>query len=548
MANSTIDDVLRNLTVFLKGQIPSLQSKHSVFEISQQVQSIIMNLRTSITQLEGAGQSDPRSAPEYKALARELETMKAAHQKLEESLFLEMNKNERINQERNKDYSVVQEARDRMAKADEQIRTLEANVAELQAQLAKAQAEAAKPRLPSGIEPGIKAAYDRKVAEAERQRDGLAQTLHEKDAEIMRLNQQIHDLDITVRDDQARMGVLRQEIKHLTEQRDGLVSRLTDLEQGLTVERSDFVRIKNELEQKIAQLERDIEASPTREAMKNIAASSEAKIRYLEKTVDDLKKQLREREQHQAALPEQITQVLKDKTRLEQQVIDLEAMIRRFTAEKLQRDSEAVTTPASPLATEENIFFFEMLTQILLQVPDIPDYKELRSKAEEGIAILERHRMIQLIPTVGSAFNDRQHKVVRSFQTGMLEDGTIIYEVNRGYSFGDQIVQRALVWIAKSRFKCHSCGAQARGPDNFCPKCGLELCTPDGISKRKLTPLPPTTEICLPLIDYFLDQRHLAKAEELLDYLPPEKQLLPATVKRRNRLQEMKSPSAKEST
>ncbi|HNV71657.1 MAG TPA: nucleotide exchange factor GrpE, partial [Candidatus Ozemobacteraceae bacterium] len=267
-----------------------------------------------------------------------------------------------------------------------------------------------------------------------------------------------------------------------------------------------------------------------------------------QKIVEDLKKQNREHEQTRAALPEQITQVLKDKSRLEQQVIDLEAMIRRFTSEKLKRDSENLVNPPNPLAAEENIFFFELLTQIVLQVPDTVDYRELRTKAEEGIAILERHRMIQLIPTVGHAFNDRQHKVVRSFQTGMLEDGTIIYEVNRGYSFGDQIVQRALVWIAKSRFKCHSCGAQARGPDNFCPKCGLELCTPDGISKRKLTPLPPTTEICLPLVDYYLEQRHFAKVEELLDYLPQEKQLLPATVKRRNRLVELKNTPVKEKT
>ncbi|HNV71999.1 MAG TPA: hypothetical protein PKO06_20000, partial [Candidatus Ozemobacteraceae bacterium] len=249
--HSTIDDILRNLTVFLKGQIPSLQAKHTVFEISQQVQSIIMNLRTSITQLEGAGHFDPRATPEYKAMARELDTMKAAHQKLEESLFLEMNKSERIHQERSKDSGVVQEARERMAKADEQIHALETEVVELRAQLARAQSETAKPRPPSGIEPGIKAAYDRKVAEVERQRDQLLQTLHEKDAEIMRLNSSLHDMDVSLREGAARADDLRREIKHLTDQREGLVARLTTLEGGLNTERSDFMRIRQGLEQQI---------------------------------------------------------------------------------------------------------------------------------------------------------------------------------------------------------------------------------------------------------------------------------------------------------
>jgi len=75
--------------------------------------------------------------------------------------------------------------------------------------------------------------------------------------------------------------------------------------------------------------------------------------------------------------------------------------------------------------------------------------------------------------------------------------------------------------------------------DQFCPKCGLELCAPEGTPKRKLQPLPASVEMCLPFVDSFLKQELGHKAKEMLDYLLKENPDHPECLKRRNILAKM---------
>ena len=533
MANGNLEDILRNLIVFLKGQIPSLQSRHSASEVVHHVQNITSNIRTAISQVEGASSFDPRSSMEYRGLAKELETLKGAYNQLEESLFLEKNKNEQGTGDHGKETTARKEMEKRAGEADRRAFDLSQEVARLQDELKN------RPATGTVIDPVVKLGMERSLADAEKKRDVLQKTLQEKETELKEWKSRVMASELALSrsisekiDLETRLSILGKSELHLQ-------ARIQELQEN-THKEIDAQRqkaVSNEFQ--LLKAKKEVEALMNQETVKNFQASSDAKIKFYEKSVDDLKKLLKEKEQMELQIPEQYQNIQREKMRLEQQVIDLEAMVRRLSAERFERTTSG--TPGNGLGPEDNVFFFEILTQIISRLPETYEFKELRSKAGEGIALLEKNKVVELIPTVGHVFSDAMHKVVRSYQSGILEDGTIIYEVNRGFRHHDQVVQRALVWIVKSRFRCTSCATMSRPQDNFCPKCGLELCTPDGISKRKLLPLPPTPEICLPLIDSLMDQANILKAEELLNNIPLEKQESPLYQKRRARLRELKT-------
>ncbi|HNW35980.1 MAG TPA: hypothetical protein PKM25_13665, partial [Candidatus Ozemobacteraceae bacterium] len=109
MEKANFDDIVRNLLVFLKGQVPSLQSKHSREDLAHQIQSIVYTLRTSIIQLEGASSSDPRKTPEFQSAIQDLEGIKKTNSRLEESLFLEMDKTQKLAGELEKQSSLLKQ-------------------------------------------------------------------------------------------------------------------------------------------------------------------------------------------------------------------------------------------------------------------------------------------------------------------------------------------------------------------------------------------------------------------------------------------------------
>jgi molecular chaperone GrpE len=56
---------------------------------------------------------------------------------------------------------------------------------------------------------------------------------------------------------------------------------------------------------------------------------------------------------------------------------------------------------------------------------------------------------IKRVPTVGSAFDPTQHEAIQQLETDEHPPGTIVAEVQPGYSMGDRLLRAAMVVVAK---------------------------------------------------------------------------------------------------
>jgi molecular chaperone GrpE (heat shock protein) len=542
---ASFDDIVRNLLVYLKGQVPSLQSKTSREDLIRQIQSIVYMLRTSIIQLEGAAFSDPRNTPEYKNLIQEFEGLKRTNQRLEESLFLEMNKTQRLAAELEKLQAAKAQAPaaaaapirevkiERSPEDQARIAELEALVKDLRAQLQQRPTTEG-----TGFPLEEKLRLEADLQAASTQVFALRKDLEAREQEIAELKNLLRAAALENQTEKENNRLLAVKLEQAKTQISTMEFQLGQaINKPLPSRPEDLATIR-ELREEITRLQALLNARPTQEVFNNMQAAAEAKIAFLEQSLVEWQKKAKERSALLEQAPEQIEALKREKMQLEQRIIDMEATVRRLTASREKALKEAAArSPA--LRSEEYVFFFEVLSAIANRLNKSPENKDIRQKAEEAIAILERSHAIQGIPTVGTPYDEKLHKVVRSFHTTLVEDNTIVHEVSRGFKTAEHVIQRAIVWIAKSRFRCTECATIGRPQDYFCHKCGMELCAPDGTTKKKLAPLPATLDLCLPLIDQCLTQRRLQEANDLLNYLAKEHPDHPAVQKRRAILTQM---------
>jgi hypothetical protein len=163
-------------------------------------------------------------------------------------------------------------------------------------------------------------------------------------------------------------------------------------------------------------------------------------------------------------------------------------------------------------------------------------------RSKESIGILEKSNAIQKVFTVGQLFDGKIHKAARSFKSDFLPDGIIIHEESPGFVSGNRIVQKAMVWVAKSLFTCGECNSTCRPHEYFCPKCGLELTAPDGTSKRELPAYPAKIDINIPLLDELIKQGNLKAANALATLISRENPGHQELLKRQSLLQRAEKP------
>ncbi|HEY9071454.1 MAG TPA: hypothetical protein VIV61_14440, partial [Candidatus Ozemobacteraceae bacterium] len=543
MEKANFDDIVRNLLVFLKGQVPSLQSKHSREDLAHQIQSIVYTLRTSIIQLEGASSSDPRKTPEFQSAIQEIESVKKTNARLEESLFLEMNKTQKLAGELEKQASVLQHR-------DLHIRELEEALRKLQAECdSKPKAAAEQVVDPKLVERA--AAAEKAAAQAKIENASLSDELTRLRLDLDKANHQIEELQGRPASSSAE-GPSREALEKALETANLLFEkereRFAVEKARLLSEKSEilaeFELLKNQagssretdralitsLQERIEKLQKAVQSAPAGDAVQNIQAATEARIKSLEKALAEARRQI---ETGIAASPDQIESFTRENRELQQRIIDLEATVRRLSSARGKSLTETGGAGTNTLRTEEILIFFDILTTLVARLARSPENRDLRQKAEEAIGLLEKTHAIDPIPAVGGIYDDKTHKVVRSYFAPFLDDGIIINEISRGYRSGSHIIQRSVVWIAKSQFKCMECGSASRVQDNFCPKCGLELCAPDGTTKRKLAMLPTDPDIGIPLLDVLLTRRQTQAAQALLSHLAAANPEHPGLMNRR---------------
>ncbi|MEW6711788.1 MAG: nucleotide exchange factor GrpE [Candidatus Riflebacteria bacterium] len=516
------EEIVRNLLVYLKGQIPSLSSKNTKEEVLKQVQNITFTLRTTIVQLEGAAFHDPRGTEEYKDLEKELNALKHTNTKLEESLFLEMNKSQDLNErlfKLNTDFDTRRQ----------QIEKLERDLVETREQLKNAPTSTREiiKEVQVPVEVPVQVPVEVQVPVSDNR------YIEELKLEISNLENQLARDGET--NNKLRQALQNKEIE-LTRAKETLMEAMKMDKSEIESLKSQLVQIElarsenQSLRQRISMLEAELSSMPSPEVFKNNIASAEAKVSYLESALKEATARLAT---YKETLEKRNPEVLmNEKEELQQRIIDLEATLRSLINAR-ENSSRGEKFSFSP---EECIFLFETLTSTANRFSLSPENKDIFQKARDAIGILQKSNAIQKVLSVGQIFDQKVHKAVKSFRSEFLPDNTIIFEESPGFISGNRLIQRALVWVGKSSFTCGECTNPCRSHDFFCPKCGLELTAPDGTSKRDLPMHPVSVEPNLALLDELIKQNNFKSASALIKIISREHPDNGEIIKRQNLL------------
>lgn len=491
MKNLAFDEIVRNLLVYLKGQVPSLSSKETRDEILRQVQSMTFTLRSTIVQLEGAAFQDPRNTEDYIKLEHEIDSLKATNAKLEESLFLEMNKTSDTNEKFLNYQEELLKKQKSEAALIEQVEQLKKEIEDLLNKPA--------PVITESI--GDESVYENLKADMA----DLEACLATSEETINQLRQALQNKEIELsKGKEALMEAMKMDKSEI----DSLKNQLAEI---------SAARNENSiLRTRVGELELELNTMPSADVYRNNIAASEAKISYLEKALTDSQTEtIKLKTSLSKAVPEERA---REKEALQQRVVDLEATLRSVIK---ARDTN-VKTERFSFAPEECVYIFETLSTTASRLAQSPENRDVYTRARDSIAILEKSNAIQRIQTIGETFDSKLHKAARSFKNDFLPDSIIIKEDGPGFVSGNRLIQKAVVWVGKSVFNCSECFNVCRPHEYFCPKCGLELTAPDGTSKRDVPPHPTELEANIVLLDTLIDQGNLKAANGLIAYISRE--------------------------
>jgi len=485
------DEIVRNLLVYLKGQVPSLSSKEAKDDVLRQVQSMTFTLRSTIVQLEGSAYHDPRATEDYIKLEHELEALKNTNAKLEESLFMEMNK--------------IQDTSDKFLNYQDEL-------------LKKQKTEAALIEQVDQLKKEIENLLSKPVSII------TNTTVDESVYEDLKAD--ISDLETRLNKGEETIHQLRQALQN----KDVELSKGKEaLMEAMKMDKSEIDSLKNQLAEisaarnensilrtRISELEGELSVLPSADAYRNNMAAYEAKMSYMEKALVEAQTEaMKLRTTVARANPEA---ALLEKEQMQQRIVDLEATLRSVI-----KSREANTkSERFSFAPEECVYLFETLSTTANRLAQSPENRDVYSRARDSIAILEKSNAIQRILTIGETFDGKQHKAAKAFKNDFLPDNVIIKEEGPGFVSGNRLIQKAVVWVGKSVFNCTECFNACRPHEYFCPKCGLELTAPDGTSKRDMPPHPTELEPNILLLDKLIDQGNLKAASALIAYISRE--------------------------
>jgi DNA repair exonuclease SbcCD ATPase subunit len=346
------DDIVRNLLVFLKGQVPALSAKDSREDVLKQIQSMTFTLRSTIVQLEGAAFQDPRNTEDYQSLDKELQALKQTNAKLEESLFLEMNKTAEL---REKSAETARQLESEKVESSKNAKILESLRHELE-NIKNAPLPvntAADAEVVEELKAEI-AQLEVALAKANETNQHLRQALQNKEIELTRSKEALMEA----------MNLDKSEISTLK-------SQLNNVEQMKAENAS--------LRKKISELEQDLAVLPSSEVFRNNIAAADAKIRFLEAALLNSQNELRTLQENQSSSAPEA--VMREKEQLEQRVLDLEATLKSVIKSRDTHSAKGVDRFS--FTPEECVFLFETISTTANRLATILENRDVFMLSKE---------------------------------------------------------------------------------------------------------------------------------------------------------------------
>ena len=239
---------------------------------------------------------------------------------------------------------------------------------------------------------------------------------------------------------------------------------------------------------------------------------------------------------------ELITQTKKEEyvlqiSQLQQTVVDKEdeiAVLRKALEARLSEGSsiphesdeyEALTQQvADQLLTIQNfdngdiigsfIDFFDGLDTALSKKQD-PELQALHKKLMDRLIIPNQ---ISYMPVISEEYDSSKHIATDYFRSDRFPERCIVFEVEKGYKKGDNVIKKSKVWVVQNLFKCSSCGAEQTNPESrFCHLCGAKILAPNGLPIDSLPIFEPTAITFNRFSERMLEKGNLSKAKEYIE-------------------------------
>ncbi len=528
--NLSFDEVARNLLVFLKGQVPSLANKSTKEDVLRQVQSITFTLRSTIIQLEGATYGENGPTQDQSELLNQIEQLKKEKASTEELLAIEKNNSKNLREKLTT--STLNQLTDNEREAFEEV------LHKLKIENERLRKENLK----------YKSEFERCKSDCEQYKndyDKLKQKIENttsipmvEESVLIKLKTELAELESSYNDSQTTVAALKQALQNkeieLSKTKDTILEAINHDKLEIDkykeqIQNLEYVKTENtKLRKQVEELQSDVNLLPSKEEYQNNVSAMTTKLKFLEESLFNTQTELKKaQEQLNSDNP---TGLVREKAKLEQKVASLEETLHNVLA---AREADANNSKNNFLFNpDECIFLFETLQTTVRRLKESLENKDIFLRSKESINILEKAKAVSRIKTVGQQLDPRIHKATKAFIADFLPDEMIIYEESGGFVSGNKLIQKAVVWIAKSKFVCSECGKISKPHELFCPQCGYELTAADGTSKRDMPQYPTSLEVNLPLLDEMMRQGNVKASTKIMSIISKVSPNNPEVVKK----------------
>ena len=516
------DEIIRDLLVNLRGRIPILTDTQKSEEAIKQINEIASVLKESLNKLDEAEYQNKSAAEDIQKLQNELKETISSKSIIEEKLKKQTEDNNDLTKQIKETKEKTESEKQLNDKLLEDINKLKQEIDNLNEKQSSSSTNELN-------------ALKQQLQVSENNINDLQKTLEEtkadsnaKDEEIISLKETIEKLnDInnfpeynSLKEQLTSFNSLQSENSELKDKLssfENLQSENAELKDKLA-NFNDLQTENSNLKDKLVNLD-DLQAENSELKDKLISfdklcsenTSLKETIKELENKItlsiinENSKKDAYEEAIKKADLlsqelngTQQIVKILYDKVQnqsnieeenliLKKRITDLDDTLK--TIIQAQAETELKYKGKFPLSSEDCTNIFETLSLASSRLEHSLENKDLFQKICYSLKVFEHSNAIRQIQTIGEEYNPLLHKVTTTYLSDDVPDNMVIYQESGGFTCADKIIQKARVWIAKSKFVCSDCGNNCRPHEFFCPKCGLEITSPDGTGKRNLLPL-----------------------------------------------------------
>lgn len=404
----------------------------------------------------------------------------------------------------------LQAERESVQKLDEQVGALSQSDQKLQQLLddyeqqsqelqeAKQQLDAFKSELEAASETS---GDDNKIEELNAQLEEQSKQLQQANEMIAQLNQQLESQtsDDSVESELAQKlseaeqenEKLAAELKRLGDESENQDTESLNLE---IVKLNDEIKIKDE---EISRLRVSLEAS------RDDSMSDPALREELEQLTRQTADQLLSIQKFESIL-EQAREEIHEK---ESKIIELENQLKNSGGDAIPVDGE------SDIITGF-IDFFDGLDSILSKNP-MPELQSLHKRLLDRLIIPNK---ISYMPSLSEQYDPQKHIATDYFRSDQFPEKHVVFEVEKGYVKGDQVVKKSKVWVVQNLFTCQSCNTEQSNADSrFCHLCGKRIIAPNGLPVDGLPEFEPNATTYERFADRELEKGNVQKAREYLE-------------------------------